>query len=72
MAKKKRKKVQYVCKTEDSDVLDKKVHVPYLKIGKKLIQPKFASLGEKEEYKTRKMCSKRIKKLNKGIMKRQK
>lgn len=62
----------YVCRKEKSDYnivkgkygVYKDAFVPYLKIGRRLIQPKYASLGEKEEYPTKKSCERRIKTLN--------
>ena len=43
---------------------NKQIYVPYLKVGNRFVQPKYASIGEQEEYNTSKQCEKRVKKLN--------
>ena len=57
---------KWKCRKENSDYLDKKVWVPVRRIQGRTIR-KLANVGEKEEYKTKLKCMKRISKLNKTL-----
>lgn len=57
---------RYFPRKMKSNNSNKMVYVPYLSDGDYWFQPKYASLGEQEEYHSLADCQKRCKELNKN------